>query len=109
MRTKLTSERLWRHPAQQREKFGEHHRRRAPDFVARYGECRNVERDAVALAVEPNERRGIEQLVYGYVQNAGDLAVDGRERRARRRNRNDGMETKTADRNVERRERADDP
>src|SRR5437763_13725781 len=103
----MTSARLWRGPAQQGEKLGEHHRRRAPDFLARYGECRNVERDAVALTFEPYECRRIEQLIYGHVEDAGDLAVDGRERWTRRRNRDDGMETKTADWNVERRQRAD--
>jgi len=71
-------------------------------------ERRHGEGDAVALAFSRREMPRIEKVVHPDFEDSGDLAVRRRQRRPRRVHGDDRMQAETADRNIQRRERAQD-
>lgn len=86
--------------AQQREKLGEHHRRCAPDLLARHSESRRDNRLTLANPFAGDEPRRVQQIVDGHVDDARHLAVGRSERRPRADRGHDGMKTEAADGNV---------
>src|SRR5262249_12798852 len=62
-------------PAQQCEKFGQHHRRGAPDFDRSEVERRHVQAPSVAHTLSPSNPRRIQKLMHIDDENASDFCV----------------------------------
>lgn len=89
-------------PAEHCQEFAEDHRGSAPNLGAVDDKRRHVERLTAALEGAMGERGGIHQRLNRNFQQPSDLSVGGMEIWARVRQRDEGVEPESADRDVNR-------
>lgn len=93
---------------EQRRELREHHRRRAPDARAAEIEERHVVLATVAEPAAAPQARRIEEIAERHLEDARDLAIGRPEVGPAIGEADDGVEHEAADRDVHRRQRADD-
>src|SRR5437867_2017085 len=94
-------------PAKHRQKFRQHHRRCAPDFMAADVKGRNGLWETVSFALGRYEILGVQKIFQAHLEDVRHLRVRRGEPRVRRGHGKYRVEAEAADRNVQRGQHAE--